>query len=92
MKRGNHFIRIYWENVLQKILSPTVPVSILDTPAKPDMVLIRVLHITLIELTIPYDSQEKLNGEISRKSNKGSYLRSDLEAKGYSYSLMISLL
>jgi len=36
----------------------TVPVSILVTSARPDMVLIRGLEIILIELTVPYDSRE----------------------------------
>ena len=61
------------------------------------MVLIRGLEIILIELTVPYDSRENLNSVRSRKLNKSSYLElvSDLEAKGYSATLItgeISLL
>ena len=75
----------------------TVPVSTLVTSARPDMVLIRGLEIILIELTVPYDSRENLNSVRSRKLNKSSYLElvSDLEAKGYSATLItgeISLL
>ena len=70
----------------------TVPVSILaTTSARPDMVLIRSMEITLIELTVPYDSREHLNNARARKSQKSSYLEllySDLEAKGYSASLV----
>ena len=68
----------------------TVPVSILATSARPDMVLIRGLEITLIELIVPYDSRENLNGARYRKSNKSSYLElvSDLETKGYSAALI----
>ena len=68
----------------------TVPISILVTSARPDMVLIRGLEITLIELTVPYDSRENLNNARFRKSNKSSYLElvSDLEAKGYSATLI----
>jgi len=36
----------------------TVPVSILVTSVRPDMVLIRGLEIILIQLTVPYDSRE----------------------------------
>ena len=68
----------------------TVPISILVTSARPDMVLIRGLEITLIELTVPFDSRENLNNARFRKSNKSSYLElvSDLEAKGYSATLI----
>ena len=52
----------------------TVPVSILATSDRPDMVLIRGLENTLIELTVPYDLRENLNGARYRKSNKSSYL------------------
>ena len=60
------------------------------TSARPDMVLIRGLEITLIELTVPYDTRENLNGARYRKSNKSSYLElvSDLETKGYSATLI----
>ena len=61
----------------------TVPVSILaTTSARPDMVLIRSMEITLIELTVPYDSREHLNNARARKSQKSSYLEllSDLKA------------
>ena len=68
----------------------TVPVSILATSARPDMVLIRSMEITLIELTVPYDSRENLNNARARKFQKSSYLEllGDLEAKGYSASLV----
>ena len=61
----------------------TVPVSILATSARPDMVLIRSMEITLIELTVPYDSRENLNNARARKFQKSSYLEllGDLEAK-----------
>ena len=68
----------------------TVPVSILATSARPDMVLIRSMEITLIELTVPFESRENLNNARARKSQKSSYLEllGDLEAKGYSASLV----
>lgn len=39
----------------------TVPVSILATSTRTDMILIRGLEIILIELTVPHDSRENLN-------------------------------
>ena len=45
----------------------TVPVSILATSVRPDMVVIRGLEITLIEFTVPYNSRENLNGVRYRK-------------------------
>ena len=48
--------------------SSTVPVSILVTSARPDMVLIRNMLITLIELTVPYDLRENLRNARARKS------------------------
>ena len=52
------------------------------------MVLIRNMVITLIELTVPYDSRENLRNARARKSQKSSHLEllGDLEAKGYSTS------
>ena len=50
--------------------SSTVPVSILETSARQDMVLIRNMVITLIELTVPYDSKENLRNARERKSQK----------------------
>ena len=52
----------------------TVPISILATSARADMVLIRGKEITLIELTVLYDSRKIVNSAKVRKSNKGSYL------------------
>ena len=52
--------------------SSTVLVSILATSARPDMVLIRNMVITLIELTVPYDSRENLRDARARKSQNCS--------------------
>ena len=70
--------------------SSTVPVSILATSARPDMVLIRNMVITLIELIVPYDSRENLRNARARKSQKSSYLEllGDLETKGFLASLL----
>ena len=84
---------IYQGNTHQKTLHQH-PVSILATSARPDMVLVGNMVITLIELTVPYDLRENLRNARARKSQKSSYL-GDLEAKGYSASLVtceISLL
>ena len=70
--------------------SSIIPVSILATFARPDMVLIRNMIIMLLEFTVPYDSWENLRNARARKSQKCSYLEllGDLEAKGYSASLV----
>ena len=73
-----------------EIPSSTVPVSIQTTSARPDMFLVRNMLLTLIELTISYDSRENLRNARARKSQKSSYLEllGDLEAKVYSASLV----
>ena len=50
--------------------SSTVPISIPATSARPHMVLIRNMVITMIELTVPYDSRENLINARARKSQK----------------------
>ena len=62
----------------------TIPENILVTSARPDIVLVGVDEVTLIELTIPHNSMESLNNARDRKSHKEPYLQalSDLEAKG----------
>jgi hypothetical protein len=66
------------------------PPSILATSARTNMVLIRSMEITLIEFTVRYDSRENLMNTRARKSQKYLYLQllGDLEAKGYSASLI----
>ena len=62
----------------------TIPDDILVTAARPDIVLVGVEEITLIELTIPHNSLVSLSNARQRKSRKETYLQalSDLEAKG----------
>ena len=48
---------MYQGNAHQKTLHQYSSVSILVTSARPDMVLIKNMLITLVELTIPYDSE-----------------------------------
>ena len=51
---------LYQDNVPLKTYPPsTVPVSILATSARPDMVLMRSTEIFLLEFTVPYDSREQ---------------------------------
>ena len=67
----------------------TVPPEIV-TSARPDMVVVRNCEILLIELTVPYNSPESIANAHSRKEAKENYnmLLGDLEAKGYSASLL----
>ena len=62
----------------------TIPEDILVTSARPDIVLVGVDEVTLIELTIPHNSMESLYNARDRKSHKEIYLQalSDFEAKG----------
>ena len=68
----------------------TVPPEIVVTSARPDMVVVRNCEILLIELTVPYNSPESIANAHSRKEAKENYnmLLGDLEAKGYSASLL----
>ena len=68
----------------------TVPPEIVVTSARPDMVVVRNCEILLIELTVPYNSPESIANAHSRKEAKENYnmLLDDLEAKGYSASLL----
>ena len=62
----------------------TIPEDILITSARPDIVLVGVDEVTLIELTIPHNSMESLYNAKERKSHKEIYVQalSDLETKG----------
>ena len=62
----------------------TIPAEILDTSARPDMVIIRANEISFIELTVPYNSPDCLHNARLRKENKEIYQHalSDLETKG----------
>ena len=59
----------------------TIPLEILDTSARPDIVVISQREIVLLELTIPYNSPESIAKAKQRKESKENY-QSDLEAKG----------
>ena len=67
----------------------TIPEDILVTSARPDIVLVGVDEVTLIELTIPHNSMESLYNARDRKSHKEIYLQalSDFEAKGLATQL-----
>ena len=59
----------------------TIPAEILDTSARPDIVIVSAGEITFIELTVPYNSPDSLLNARSRKEGKEIAL-SDLETKG----------
>ena len=61
----------------------TIPGEILDTSARPDIVIIGDSEITFIELTVPYNSPDCLKNTRLRKESKELYQHalSDLETK-----------
>ena len=60
----------------------TIPTDISTTTARPDLVLISELNVTMLELTIPTNSRETIQAARTRKLNKSNYqqLISDLES------------
>jgi hypothetical protein len=64
----------------------TVPTDLTITTARPDIVLIEDKTVTILELTVPWNSASSLDNARSRKENKPNYqlLTSDLSAQGYS--------
>jgi len=69
--------------------TPPLPYQIVTT-ARPDIVVITNREITLVELTIPYNSPECLANAKHRKETKTNYqlALSDLDSRGYSASLI----
>ena len=47
----------------------TIPAEILDTSARPDIVIVSTSEIILIELTVPYNSPDCLHNARSRKES-----------------------
>ena len=68
----------------------TIPQNIVSTSARPDIVVIHGNKITLIELTVPYNSPEALSNAQLRKRNKENYqlILSELDRKGFQASLI----
>ena len=65
--------------------SATIPLNILCTSARPDIVIIHKDTITLLELTVPINTTEGLNNARERKHAKDNYIHllGDLNSKGY---------
>ena len=70
--------------------SSTIPLDLVVTTARPDMVYICNNTVVLIELTIPFNSPESLKHAQSRKQNKQLYqqLLSDLDSAGKQATLV----
>ena len=64
----------------------TVPLDILVTSARPDIVIIDDRSVQIIELTIPANNATSLGNARARKQQKGNYvaLVIDLQLRGYS--------
>ena len=67
----------------------TIPTSVATTTARPDIVVIQNNRITLLELTVPTNTQEGLQEARTRKQLKPNYLAllNDLETLGFQSAL-----
>ena len=70
----------------------TIPQDIVTTSARPDIVVIHGNKITLIELTVTYNSPEALSNAQLRKRNKEDYqlVLSEQDRKGFKASFITS--
>ena len=68
----------------------TIPSELLVTTARPDIVVIANQEVTLVELTIPFNSPESLINAKQRKEDKPNYqlALSDLDSRGFRSSLI----
>jgi hypothetical protein len=64
----------------------TVPTDLIIATARPDIILIESKTVTILELTVPWNSTSSLDNARSRKENMPNYqlLTSDLSTQGYS--------
>ena len=67
----------------------TVPVSLVPTAARPDIVIIQGKDVQLLELTVPIHTKDGLQAARERKQTKPNYIAliNDLEAMGFSANL-----
>jgi hypothetical protein len=63
----------------------TIPPDILPTNEKPDIVIVQPTHITIIELSVPFESNIKIRHKF--KCNKYAMLISDLRRCGLEVTL-----
>ena len=68
----------------------TVPPSVISTSARPDIFIIQGNLVTILELTVPWNSSSSIENARVRKQAKASYqfLASDLHAKGFKVNLL----
>ena len=66
-----------------------MPVSLVPTAARPDIVIIQGKDVQLLELTVPIHTKDGLQAARERKQTKPNYIAliNDLEAMGFSTSL-----
>ena len=67
----------------------TVPVSLVPTAARQDIVIIQGKDVQLLELTVPIHTKDSLQAARERKQTKPKYIAliNDLEAMGFSANL-----
>ena len=68
----------------------TVPINLVSTSARPDVVVQEGSRITLLELTVPHNSAESLRAAHRLKQSKANYccLLGDLERAGFESELV----
>lgn len=68
----------------------TVPPSLVSTPARPDICIVEDKNVTILELTVPWNSTSSISNARNRKQNKSNYqfLTSDLHQLGFQVQLL----
>ena len=68
----------------------TVPPSLISTPARPDICIVEDKNVTILELTVPWNSTSSISNARNRKQNKSNYqfLASDFHQLGFQVQLL----
>ena len=82
-------IKIYADTDGFRTSGGTVPASILVTEQRPDLVIHSNTGITLVELTVPFDSPSGIQAARSRKTSRYETLQSDIEESGIPCEMII---
>ena len=80
-------VELYCDIEGLKVNGGTMPPEIALTSKKPDLVIVdrrsNPVTITLLELTVPWDSTTNFDSAYNRKRTRYEYLANDIESKGY---------
>jgi hypothetical protein len=74
----------------EEVTPATVPTTIAVTTARPDAFIVRDRKITVLELTMPWNSSQSIQEAGTRKQRKVNYqyLASDLTSQGYTVQIL----